>query len=962
MSNSLKTIYADNIKHISKLLLFGSKNHQIQDSYIKIKYNSLISEFNEIIIPLQNHELFMDENQGLLTSLLKQISKDISNQTEQVIVIIPDQLTETTIIKENLPKKINMLGYDTLRLSILNLKHIAKHYKKKLYQVINQDENIYPLKSRRYNKSKDYQLINDTKNNLINEIKIEICLENHSKYFTSIIGSYGSGKSVLLHEVANNLISEENLVLPILLDLNSLSNIETKINQFINEIYKIYINDSFSNFYSCFKDQINFVFLLDSFDEQRTINDDVIDSFLKSLSNFIQKYDAKVILASRPEIFSNWKNSLLVSKKIIVKEKTAYYLESINNDNKVIDEILNNISSSYSAVISDYIKEFIEKPIWYKYSLSFFKENHNEITGDWLTRLVEYCIANWQKRENKTERHPLLSSMRNQLNLIASLWIFTTNYKIKRSKFIDFIRELVRDTNIIRESKLGVANLSDYLPPEATAQSLIVSNLITIDEENYISFNEGNLFYLYFLSKIIKDIFLGKSIREIKPEILSKYFDIANNNYILGSHLLPDSELFFQLMSDSLRRIDITKFSNLFLDNFKIDTVDKPRYNNLGEILLDYQPNVVEEKRIYELKPPGYWPQNSNTYHIHNLFNILKRTNNGVINNLNLNYCIIKNYDCQNITFENCSFIGTHFVYCNIKKTNFTNCILKYTLFEHCEIDNNSYQSITKYKEYYFLDNQKSNQEKLSNFLSTIKKDDEEWILSDDIIKVVENGRTPVKVPLFLTKKNPPSNSEIISFIETNNKYEIINFKGEIENRYYLQYIRSYRDMDRKDARQSHFLEKPITYISLVTAYAYCLFKEARLPSVAEVILIKNRPNSEIETMILKDYWSLPNIIKNDFYPNNFLVEMTYQIDNLDYWRDIRNNKKQKSFHVAPMPNFDRTQKMRCEYLIYGDESFYGVEKNKKFKTSKLATWLNPDQTFRCIYDYTSIIFQRVKS
>ncbi len=139
---------------------------------------------------------------------------------------------------------------------------------------------------------------------------------------------------------------------------------------------------------------------------------------------------------------------------------------------------------------------------------------------------------------------------------------------------------------------------------------------------------------------------------------------------------------------------------------------------------------------------------------------------------------------------------------------------------------------------------------------------------------------------------------------------------------------------------------------------AYAISCGKRLPQFAECAAIEelfsSKAQSPSEPAEIREYRSLPKCKKGDIYPFGLVSEWTYQVDHRRFWEQCTQWQHDgKQFPTSQIPTLSRDELSRTEYLIYGTSY---LQHENPVRNSKLATWINQDQGFRCVLDHEELV------
>ncbi len=188
--------------------------------------------------------------------------------------------------------------------------------------------------------------------------------------FITIIGSAGSGKSILIRHLFLSSIAEQYGI-PILIELRYLNDYQETIENYIVEV--IFENKLSQNrsILDRLLEKGRFVFFLDGFDE---ISGAKHELTIKQIGSFINKYDHnKYVLTSRPyaniEFLPLFHNCHMQALK---KEEVSRFVElQLGNETELSRKIINSIETNPNT----YLSSFLTNPLLLSLYVLTFQSN-----------------------------------------------------------------------------------------------------------------------------------------------------------------------------------------------------------------------------------------------------------------------------------------------------------------------------------------------------------------------------------------------------------------------------------------------------------------------------------------------------------------------------------------------------------------------------------------------------------
>lgn len=437
-----------------------------------------------------------------------------------------------------------------------------------------------------------------------------------NRNFITIIGSAGSGKSMLMKHIFLSTVNQSYRI-PIVIELRNLNDFNGNITDYINKILSINKLANTDTITERILSDGNFLFLFDGYDE---IYSHSKDKITRELEEFVDAYNKNIfVLTSRPgsnaeslQRFDNFYvqplNKKQINEFVTLQFKNHENKESLNRVTSVINRHDNKDYKDYLAnplLLSMFIFTFNTYPELPKYKNKFYWNVFDTL----CTKHDSFTKKGFWLHERKSKL--LNDDFENILKWFSYITIFrgkyNFDYEFLKSTLFDIKTKLNIDSNvddIIYDLTVSISILiqdgTDYTFPHKSLQEYFSANLIkTLTEEQkqkiYVEkFSElheyttgGNLnlyklcyeldkafFSKYFLIPNIKT-FLSKidiSNNENLIKSFSRAFDLElmigknqQGNFYIGGYshnnLYADSFLAFLNIRDLLPNLNSTKFN-----------------------------------------------------------------------------------------------------------------------------------------------------------------------------------------------------------------------------------------------------------------------------------------------------------------------------------------------------------------------------------------------------------------
>ncbi|SHN26152.1 SUMF1/EgtB/PvdO family nonheme iron enzyme [Mucilaginibacter sp. OK098] len=802
------------------------------------------------------------------------------------------------------------------------------------------------------------------------EYCFNFCLDK-SSISLAVIGSFGSGKTTLLNSLCLKLLdiglSKRRKIFPLYIDLHGKGayNLKGIIRNKIEELYGFTISHSdISMVLNSLKKYFDIILIFDSLDEQSEVNLKLFKHISDEIRQVSNSYEFKTIIAFRGEIFEGFRdvhNLFGKDTKILSLKGFTSNIELLKNER--IDALVKD------AKLKSIIAGLLQKPLWNSIIHNFVKEKlSTEDTS--LEKFLSYCIERWHDRELTTRRPTLSIHDHNYLTTILVLSLicnknlsFTPDGRILRNELAEFTRKIIPSI-FHQDSFFNQQFKWLQLPPDLTTESLIISSLLTTDRNGYLQY-DSNIFIDFYYYTFIRTTLLDKTTFDFDKQFFLDTLEINSFTDILGVSPIPDAQtinyFFKSFLSTTNKKNDlVNKLHKILRDAFNFNSA--LHYNSWEELIVGNETGKItrdfeiEEERVYELNIPSSWPQINNYYLAYNIIRLLCFIDENKIYGVDFSYLTIKGVVFEDISFTRCNFNACLFGYVEFKNCHFLQCEFEYSFFYISLVDDsNSFIDCNFDGAILNTDNIGPN--KLNGFINSDSKKIEEYLLdneslivpnllSTESVRIAENNDFAIKALPFVVQKSPVSNKEFQEFLLKNSCFSKEMHSKEIENPYYLSLFNNSDE------------DLPVVYVSLIAAIAFANVKGMRLPTAIEYEYYKKIFINE--NLDLSDKYSdLSKLFNNNYFPCGILAEMTYQVDNYDFWNKYQAKERRTNFDssINIIPNYKRNSRYRCEYLIMGNSYLYP---NYNLKNSKLPTWVNQDQGFRCVLDYPALIHRYI--
>lgn len=372
--------------------------------------------------------------------------------------------------------------------------------------------------------------------------------------FCALIGSAGSGKSMMFKHLFLNCLKERNGI-PILIELRSLNKFNGSLKDYIIELITEYNLSTSKKILDRMLASGQFIFLFDGYDE---IYQDKLETISNDILHFIDLYNKnKFIISSRPEAniellprFENFYLNRLTELEAKEFSKIQLNIRKGNINEEFIESVLDVIENNKE------VKAYFKNPLLLSMFLFVFELNH-EVPNK-KSEFYDYVFLALCSEHNSLSKpgfvFPKKSNLSNsQLREILELFSFKTFFKgdfiFKRNEILNELKEitnkkynglifneekvlndyLVAIPVIIKEGlefKFPHRSLQEYFAASfiknldtKTKEKIYSKNFISLAQKGTDSFNnfwnlcseiDQNAFYLYFiiptLEKFLNDI------------------------------------------------------------------------------------------------------------------------------------------------------------------------------------------------------------------------------------------------------------------------------------------------------------------------------------------------------------------------------------------------------------------------------------------------------------------------
>ena len=787
--------------------------------------------------------------------------------------------------------------------------------------------------------------------------------QSKNPVFCMVSGGFGTGKTLLLNEVGYQLsLSKNSSLFPVFINLSGTGSagVKSAVKTAIGNLFNAISDDEVGDLQNILGRNVKVVLLFDSLDEQLELNYVEVGKIIDEIMHYVDK-GFFCVVAFRPELFEGNEDIVSIMRKHLSNKYVSFAelsLMPFTND---------AVSASFGRVLSglfsdkrlkDLALRLACRPIWFSIIRRFAREyggGGSEITA---LSFVEYLIQRWGKREAEMNRPSIDPSERDAITTALAFCLHSGHGarlleygRIHRVELVRLIRNIVQQVQKTDE-RLGSSYYLKWkqLPPDLTAESLAVSNLLQIDRRGALAFSD-NIFLEYYLVRGVLRALRNDSNVASPERALLDVMGMLSMRDLLGAMRFPGGH-FPSLFGDLIKRSNPHGFDSVKgLCRHHLAFLRPPTRlpaPSIGALVHDYVTTGNEESRTYQVIPQDHWPHAGNTFTAINLIHLLAAEDQ-TIRDEDLSYLDLSCNDLSGIRFINCDFTGSNLSKCRLNGVVFERCNLYFTLFEETEGQTEGSFVSCNHKEALFIaipcfsdlaaDVQKR--------LDELRQPGEQWIAKRNPVVVSENDMYPVRLSRFLADKEPITNRMYKMFVDDNQGYSKNEHAIDIQNPYYLTF---FEKMD----------DRPVVYVSAISAAAYAIWNGKRLPSVAEFYAYTEAFRSisgdiDRSSFRIGDYSNLPLSTNVDVvYPSSVVTEWSLQVDDQVYWSTrARMCVGEPGERIGQFPPFRRCEVRHCEYFILGT-SVHPKAGNIKF--SKQATWINPDQGFRCVLDYPAAV------
>ena len=769
-----------------------------------------------------------------------------------------------------------------------------------------------------------------------------------------VLGSFGSGKSVLLHSFAHlaTLAGADIDVFPLVVDLAGWggTGLATALDRRISELFGTFAPGGIEDLRAAFGDSVELVLLLDSIDEQTDLNAGAIGSLIDKILA-LARHGQRMIIAFRPEIFEGSIDQKgMLFDRIAQKGLRYRIVEMLPIDEEYVEIALGPLLLSNGA--REIALDLGRRPVWLEAVRGLREVGSAE--GQ-IIDVIEHCILEWAQREEGTKRPALLSrSQRDSLTILLALCLHS-GYgihverpgQVHRSELVRFVRSLIPKLQQIEPEAYHYLRWLE-LPADLTAESLAVANLLVIDHEGFLSFADS-IFFQYYVARGVVTALRGGRDSILGETAVLDIFGIQTPAELLGIAPLPD-QAFGEIIHAYLARHTTSGWRiedrvESLLDDLRRRPKGVPPWQ---ELVVDFRPGQLEELRTYEIATPTQWPRFASWFSGFNGLMLLANKGREIVGQ-DFSFTDLSGCDLSGIRFERCRFVGADLSYALLGGTRLSNCDVNYALVRYDaqeELADLLSQDGGDEIIVWGSETPESLRARSAAMLGKLARETGEVLVcGDEPIACPENLGYPLLISPFFVDAAPVTNGQFDAFLEANATYGAADHGRDIENQYYLAALTA----------ENGGSQLPVVYVTLLAAVAYAISVGKRLPNIAEVVAYSRvlgcAPDPE---MTPNRYEDLPRVVEGDIYPPGYVTEWTYQIDDQDYWSRLP-ARAPVGFRrvVCPLPPYRRGEGLRCEYLVAG-RSY--LPKRVIGKSSKPATWINPDQGFRCVLDYRAAV------
>ena len=297
-------------------------------------------------------------------------------------------------------------------------------------------------------------------------------LQDEKQNICCITGSYGTGKSASVIRFCAEqleLPAAEEGVLPIYVDLSGRgrADISQSISEAIAWTYELRCLPEVLTHLHHLNLFARVVLVFDGLDEQYDVTPRAVSRLFRSIRD-ISMSGLKTILAFRPEIFDNFGAIGMIFNGGTEKGAAAWtyiQLEGLSPDVQLETEL---------RLIDDkgFVRKLIKRPLWHglvrEYAEISTGESHS------IVKLLEYCLANWEKREQSLPRPILPSEARKRLLRAIAVHAFQAQPAqegIPRRQALELLLGILQSWQEDLLMK-GLALRTISLSPDATTQAL----------------------------------------------------------------------------------------------------------------------------------------------------------------------------------------------------------------------------------------------------------------------------------------------------------------------------------------------------------------------------------------------------------------------------------------------------------------------------------------------------------
>ena len=313
--------------------------------------------------------------------------------------------------------------------------------------------------------------------------------------FITIVGSAGSGKSMLVKHLFLNSITEKYGI-PILIELRHLNEYQADIEKYIEEV--IFENKLSQNptILKRLLEKGKFIFFLDGFDE---ISGNIRGAVVRHISSFVNEYDEnKFILTSRPyanieflPLFHNCQIQPLNEDEIL-----NFIGLQLRDEGELTKNIIDSIENSPPA----HIHSFLSNPLLLSlYILTF--QNNSDIPSKKYIFYRRVIHALFSEHDSKSKlgfaREKTSQLSQEKIEEILKRFSFLTFFDAKYDFEIDYI--------LFKFEQIKTRNRGEKFSSQLLTDDLKLAISLWVEDGNKIKFAHRSL-QEYFAALFIKEL------------------------------------------------------------------------------------------------------------------------------------------------------------------------------------------------------------------------------------------------------------------------------------------------------------------------------------------------------------------------------------------------------------------------------------------------------------------------